>query len=231
MAKITLIGSSHIARDSVKLIRTEILKEKPELVAVELDQDRMYSLFNKETKIKLSTIKKIGLMGFLFTFIGKALQDKLGKLVGITPGSDIRSAIIYGKEVGATICLIDKNIKTIAKDISNIPFFEKIKIIGYLLGALIYAPFASIFKSKKGIDISKVPSEQIIEDAIKEFKEKFPKLYDILIESRNKHMASILNFLGKKNPDVKIIAVVGAGHISGIKDILKDKYSIKVEVK
>lgn len=232
MVKIIFIGSSHIAKESVTKIRNEILKIKPEIVAVELDEIRLRSLFSKDTnKTTLKNIKEIGFMGFFFTLLGKMLQEKMGKLVGMAPGSDMKAAVLAGKKAKSKIFLIDKNILNISRDISiKLSFFEKIKLVLYILLGLMYTPFAHLFKKpRRGIDLSKVPSKDTITELIYEFKKKFPKLYAILIEDRNKHMASALNFLSKEHPAAKIIVVVGAGHISGIKDILKNKYSIKIE--
>lgn len=233
MAELILVGSSHIARDSVKKIKKVILKEKPNIVAVELDKHRLKSLFEKRDEpIKLSSIRKVGLMGFIFILIGKLLQEKLGKLVGMAPGSDMKSAVLAAKKVNALVFLIDKDIMYITKGISTkLSSFEKIKILFYILGGLLCTPFIPLFSRKrKGIDISKVPHQEQVEQLVNEFKKRFPKLYEVLITDRNKHMAAALNFLDSHHKDNKIVAVVGAGHIAGIKDILKNKYSIKVRV-
>lgn len=232
MVNITLIGTSHIAKESIDLIKKEISSQKPEVVAVELDRKRLYSLLHESGKKKIGSIRKLGIMGALFTFIGKIIQEKLGKAVGIAPGTDMKTAVKYGEKEGSKICLIDKDISIIAREMSvHLNFLDKLKFIGYILSGLVYAPFASVIKPKKKIDISKVPPEEVIEKAVSEVKKKFPKLYNILIERRNKHMASVINFLRKEYPEGKIIAVLGAGHVKGIKDILNNKYSIEVEVK
>lgn len=233
MVNITLIGSSHIAKDSVKSIKKEIKSQKPDIVAVELDKNRAKALFNpKPNKLTFNSIKQIGIMGFLFTFFGKILQDKLGKAVGIAPGSDMKTAMLYGSKVDAKIWLIDKDIRIIARDLSTkISFYEKLKIVGSILGGVLISPILALRKKpKKGIDLSKVPPEELITELVSEFRKRFPKLYNVLIEDRNKFMAKRISILSEENPEGKIIVVLGAGHISGIKDILKNKYSIDVQV-
>jgi len=62
MVKIRIIGSSHIAKGSVNKIKKEITEKKPDIVAVELDEVRVHSLFNKqETKIDFSNVKRLGM--------------------------------------------------------------------------------------------------------------------------------------------------------------------------
>ncbi|NTV24020.1 MAG: hypothetical protein HGA85_06660, partial [Nanoarchaeota archaeon] len=45
---------------------------------------------------------------------------------------------------------------------------------------------------------------------------RYPGLYKVLIEDRNRHIAKGLVTLSRDNPNLKILAVVGAGHIEGI---------------
>lgn len=230
MVNITIIGSSHIATDSVKKIKKEIKEKNPDIVAVELDVARVNALFNPyKNKISINSLKKVGLMGTLFTFFGKMLQDKLGKVVGISPGEDMKTAIVCARKNKSKIWLIDKNIQTLARELSTkISFLEKIKILGTIIAGMLISPFLFIKKPKKGIDLTKVPPKELIDDLISELRKKFPKLYKILIEERNEYMATNLKNLYEKNPESKILAVVGAGHIPGIKDILKNKYSIDI---
>ena len=54
-----------------------------------------------------------------------------------------------------------------------------------------------------------------------EFQKTFPKLYKILVEDRNIYMANQLKELSKTHK--KIVAVIGAGHRKGIKQILENK--------
>ena len=48
-----LIGSSHIAQESVKEVEEVLLKHKPKIIALELDQVRFHKLMNKNSKKKL----------------------------------------------------------------------------------------------------------------------------------------------------------------------------------
>ena len=45
---IIIIGTSHIAPESVKFVKEKIREEKPEIVAIELDKDRMMSLLQQQ---------------------------------------------------------------------------------------------------------------------------------------------------------------------------------------
>ena len=91
---ITILGTSHIAKQSIQEITTAIKNQKPDLVAVELDAPRAQALIHgAKGRISLSDIRQIGIKGFLFAKVGQIIQQKLGKMVGISPGSEMKTAL------------------------------------------------------------------------------------------------------------------------------------------
>src|SRR3989344_6927999 len=97
MAKFIIVGTSHIARQSIAEIKKTIENEKPSVIAVELDAMRLQSLITNKSKIELRMIIRVGVKGFIFALIGSYIQKKLGKIAGLAPGSDMLSAV---KEAG-----------------------------------------------------------------------------------------------------------------------------------
>ena len=62
-----MIGTSHIAEQSLREVKDAVEKEKPDFIAVELDARRLYALSrNEKRRVKLSDIRYIGFKGFLF---------------------------------------------------------------------------------------------------------------------------------------------------------------------
>ena len=62
-----IIGTSHIAKESLLEVESVILRERPEVVALELDKARYYSLISKERrKAGLRELRVIGIKGFVF---------------------------------------------------------------------------------------------------------------------------------------------------------------------
>ena len=75
-----LIGTSHIAKESIETAKTEIKKIMPEIVALELDKTRLNAIITKEKgRITIKYIKQIGLKGYLFAKFGQYAENKLGK--------------------------------------------------------------------------------------------------------------------------------------------------------
>ena len=85
-------------------------------------------------------------------------------------------------------------------------------------------------KRKAEFDIRKVPEEAIIKKLLSQVKKRYPNVYKVLITERNKAISQNLINLSSKNPDKRILVVLGAGHISDVVKILKkhcDKQYVK----
>ncbi len=211
---IKLFGSSHISGNFANRIYDKILVEEPSIVAVELDRERAKALFsNKKEKISLKLVKSLGLFGFLFAFLGSKVQKYLGKKIGFEPGIDMKKAIIAAKKIHAKILLIDQPLPHTIKKISKIRFKEKIKLFFYLIW-----PFPS---KKMQFNLKEVPSEKTINLILNDFKNKFPQIYSVLVEERNKYIAKNLINIEKKYRNSEIFAVLGAGHVSEVEKIMK----------
>lgn len=212
---ILLVPTSHIAAESLERVRETIEREKPDCVAVELDLSRYYALKSRESS-SMAAVQAIGPGSFLIFWIFKKLQVWLGKKVGIFPGSEMLEAIKIGQANQARIAFIDRDIRHTFLDIKQMPAWEKLKLVWFLLKSIFVIKFGGGAGEK--IDLRKVPPEELIDQAMDLFKKEFPVLHEILVDKRNEHMASQLNKLSKKFE--KIVAVVGAGHRKGMEKLL-----------
>src|SRR3989344_1940012 len=213
---LTIIGSSHIAKESILHVKEFISKNKPEIIALELDRKRFIALFDKR-KPSLRDIGEIGFWGFLINLIGAYIEKKLGKLVGVSPGSEMKMSVSLAKDYNAKIALIDQDISiTLKRLIKKITFKEKLRILKDLLKGLI------LRKSDiEPFDLTKVPSEKLILKLISKVKEMYPSIYEVLIKERNHIMAKALNKIMNDNKDSKILAIIGAGHEKRVYEIIK----------
>ncbi|MBI4738246.1 TraB/GumN family protein [Candidatus Woesearchaeota archaeon] len=228
---IFLIGTSHIAKQSLDQIKEIIITKKPGIVAVELDQRRLHALFSKEKhKVRLSDIKHIGLRGYLFALLGGWLQRKLGNIVGVAPGSEMKLAIQLAHESGARIALIDQDIELTLRKLSDqLTWREKWHFIVDLVQGVLF-PKREITKyGLSEFDLTKVPSKKLIKQLIGHVKIRYPNIYDVLVHQRNVHMARNLLKISAQQPGTTILAVVGAGHEEDMIVLLK-KFSRAMEV-
>jgi pheromone shutdown-related protein TraB len=213
---LTIIGTSHIAKQSLEDVEKAIEQDKPDIIALELDRKRFYSLFKKQGKIKIYDIKRIGFKGFIFSLIGAWAEKKLGKIVGVSPGSEMKKAVRLAKKHNIKIALIDQDIELTLKKFSrSITWKEKWNFFVDILKA--------IFIRKKIIefDLTKVPSRKIIKKLIRKVKERYPNVHRVLIEERNHIMADNIKKLMESNPGKKILTIIGAGHEEEILKLIK----------
>ena len=83
-------------------------------------------------------------------------------------------------------------------------------------------------KKEIDFDLRKVPDKKIIKKLIDKLKERYPNLYKVLIEERNKVIAHNLKKLMEQNPDKKILVILGAGHVDDVLELVREpdvKYS------
>jgi|TARA_Y100000310_G_scaffold199210_1_gene199184 pheromone shutdown-related protein TraB len=213
---LTIIGTSHIAKQSLDDVEKAIKEKKPDIIALELDRRRLYSLFKKPGRIRVYDIKKIGIKGFLFSLIGAWAGKKLGKMVGVMPGSEMKKAVKLAKKNKIRIALIDQDIEiTLKKFSKSLTWKEKWNFFVDVIKA--------IFVRKKIIefDLTKVPSNKVIKKLVGQVKKRFPNVYNVLIEERNHIMAENLRKIMEKYPEKKILAIVGAGHEEDILNLIK----------
>ncbi len=214
---LVLIGTSHISKESVSKVTEKFSEFKPDIVALELDKRRFYALINNiESKPSFSDIRRVGINGFLFLLIGTWMQKKLGKFTGVSPGSEMKTAIDLARDNNLKIALIDQDIEvTLRRFSQTFGWKEKLSMIKDIL----LAPFSKSVT----MDLSKVPEKKMIKALMAETKKRYPGIYKALVEERNEIMAANIIKILTDNPDSKVLAVVGAGHEEEILKIVESK--------
>ena len=175
---LNIIGTSHIARQSIENVKKAIIEEKPYIVALELDKNRLYGLMhNQKRKISIADIPKIGFKGFLFSWIGSIIQKKLGEYVGVTPGSEMKTAIRLAKKQKARIALIDQNIETTLKHFSKaLTWKEKWNLLVDIFKGVVLRKNELKDLNIEKFDLTKVPSKEIIKKLINKMRERYPNI-------------------------------------------------------
>lgn len=214
-ARLKIIGTSHIARESVSRVEVVLRKELPQVVAVELDRKRLFALVHGDRSgPSVRDIKRIGLKGWLFALVGGWVERKLGAKVGVFPGEEMLRAVSVGREVGAKVALIDQDIEvTLRRFSQGLSWREKGRFVQDVIGGF--------FGKGLTIDVSKVPPKELIAKLLEEVKGRYPNVYRVLVVERNEFMAHRLAELLDVHPDQLIVAVVGAGHEGEIARLVK----------
>ncbi|MEA3379236.1 MAG: TraB domain-containing protein [Nanoarchaeota archaeon] len=216
---LTLIGTSHVAIQSVAEAKNTILSVHPKAVALELDRARFLSLMKPKKKPGsiLAVIRQIGLRGFIFSLIGAWIQKKIGKLVGSAPGTEMKVATLTAVKINAKVALIDRDIRVTLRHLFKyVTWKEKFRFIADIFkGIILRKPQVEAF------DLRKVPPEKIINQLLNKTKKRYPGVYKALVQERNVYMAKNLYKLMQKYNGETIVALVGAGHEKDIINLIR----------
>jgi len=223
---LTIIGTSHIAKQSLEDVEKAIIDGKPDIIALELDKRRLYSLFKEPSKIRIYDIKRVGIKGFVFALIGAWAEKKLGKIVGVAPGSEMKKAVRLAKKNKIKLALIDQDIEITLKRFSkSLTWKEKWNFIVDIIKAIF------IRKEVITFDLTKVPSKKVVKKLVGQVKKRYPNIYKVLIEERNEVMANNIKKIMETYTDKKILVIIGAGHEDDILELIKKpsiSYSFRV---
>ncbi len=219
---VRIIGTSHIAKQSQQEIQQAIHEDHPDVIAVELDVHRASALLDKgKTKISFSSAREIGIKGYVFAKVGQYVQQKLGKMVGTAPGTDMKTALLLAQKEHIQVAFIDQPIQvTLRKFSKNLTWKEKGRFVADLVKGLLFPKKQLQELGLGSFDLRTVPEERIITQLISHLKKQYPSVYKVLVEDRNKYMVKQLVILMREHPEKNILVVVGAGHKKGMEELL-----------
>ncbi len=208
--QIWLVGTAHVAKESVDEVEKVIDEVGPDVVAVELDEGRFKALTdpNHWHKLDIFDVIKQGKMLYLMANIALgSFQRRLGAQTGVKPGAEMLAAVNRAEETGAEIALVDRNIHaTLKRTWANIGFWRKAK----LLAGIVDMMFAS--SAEDDIDIEEMKRKASTNEAMEEFTKILPEAREPLISERDRYMISSIEQLEGE----KVVAVVGALHVNGM---------------
>lgn len=218
-----LVGTAHISQESKDLVTQAIQEESPDTVCVELDEGRLKSLEDPD-RWKKTDLKKIIREHQLGTLIANLVlgsyQKRMGLSTGVRPGAELYGAVLSARSAGIPIVLADRDIKvTLRRTWSCTPWYRKFSLIASL--------FASLFDKTEisEEELKRIRERDSLSAMMEEFGKTFPEVKSVLIDERDQYLASRIRHASGK----KVLAVVGAGHIQGIRKILEENKPLPEE--
>jgi pheromone shutdown-related protein TraB len=215
---IILIGTAHISEESVNEVRQAIETYKPDIVAVELCQRRYDTITQKDKweNTPISALIKSNNAYFMLaqTFLS-SIQRRLGEEYGVAPGSEMIAAMDEAKKHSIKVALVDRDITvTLKRAWRKMGAREKFRVIWEFLKAMIGYDEEEL----EELDLKELMKQDVISQMMEEFSKIAPSAATVLISERDQYIAQKIFDESKKG---KIVAVVGAGHIAGIKKHLQ----------
>lgn len=206
-----ILGTAHVSRESAEKVASIINEEKPDTVCVELCQSRYQSIRQKDRWLDMDIIKVIKekkAFLLLTNLLLASFQKRIAQKLDINPGQEMIQAIKSADDTGAKIELVDRDIRvTLSRTWNAMGLWGKLKLIFNLMLSL------GQVDDIKEEDIERMKQEDILESLLAEVGNSLPVLKNILIDERDMYLSQKI----RQAPGKKILAVVGAGHVAGIK--------------
>jgi pheromone shutdown-related protein TraB len=212
--EILLIGTAHVSQESADLVREVIEKERPDCVCVELDAQRYEALSQKNRWENLDlrqVIRNRQLAPLLANLLLASYQKKLGGVLGVLPGTELLEATRAAEQHGIPVSLCDRDVRvTLRRAWASMSLWQKSKLLSALLLSMAEGP------ELDEEELRRIRDKDVLSELMKELGEALPALKTTLIDERDTFLSRrILDSSGEK-----IVAVVGAGHVEGIREAL-----------
>ncbi|MEW6502050.1 MAG: TraB/GumN family protein [Thermodesulfobacteriota bacterium] len=221
--EILLVGTAHVSRESADLVRLVIENERPDCVCIELDEKR-YEALAKRKRWEILDLKEIirtqQLATLLVNMVLAAYQKRLGDQLGVPPGTELLEAAKVAEAHRIPVALCDRDVRiTMRRAWHSTSFFRK----NYLLATLIASMFDSTEVSEEGLRAMK--ESDVLSELLNELGTALPEIKQVLIDERDTYLAEKIKEAGGQ----RIVAVVGAGHVAGIKQALLEDRRDRME--
>ena len=141
---VRVVGTAHVSQESVDEVERVIDGERPDVVAVELDEGRFRQL-KGETPDDLDAADLLQgntVFQFLAYWMLSYVQTRLGDRFDVRPGAEMLAAVEIAEELGIDIALVDRDIQvTIQRFWARLSGLEKLRLLGGLAFG-VASPFA-----------------------------------------------------------------------------------------
>lgn len=218
-----IVGTAHISRQSADLVKEVIEKEKPDVVCVELDEKRLKALSEKNRWENLDLrkiIKEKQLSTLIVNLVLSSYQKKLGEKLGVSPGTELLEAVQVANEKNIPIELCDREVRiTLRRAWHSMNLWQKSKFLAGGLGGLFEKQELTEEK------LAELRNKDVLSEMMDELGKAMPVLKKIIIDERDQYIAQRM----KDSNGKKIVSVVGAGHVKGIKKFLESNEKVDLK--
>lgn len=197
---IVLVGVAHVI-DVAEPIGSLIEHYSPGSVGVELDPGRYRALQEGTPR------GKVPLPYRLLAVMQRRLADQFGGEVG----AEMLAAVDAAKARGSQVLFIDMEAGRLFNSlIKEMPLKERV--------TLVLSSFGGLFMTRKRVERELQEFQENEERYMDALAKSYPTVKRVLIDERNEHMAR--NILRAEGQYGSVLAVVGDGHVEGIRRIL-----------
>jgi pheromone shutdown-related protein TraB len=176
------VGTAHISRESVDLVREVIEKEEPDCVCIELDS-RRYQALSRQERFESLDLKQVirakQLATLMLNLVLASYQKYLGLQLGIQPGTELLEAARTAEERGIPVALCDRDIRvTLRRAWQSLSLYKKLLLLSSFLGGIFEKPELT------EEDLRELRQQDVMSKLMQELGEAFPGLKTVLLPHR-----------------------------------------------
>jgi pheromone shutdown-related protein TraB len=206
-----LVGTAHVSKKSVEDVRNTIEAVRPDTVCVELCAARHKAIVQRNDWKQMNIFKVIKEKKALFLLAQLILSSfyrMIGKQLGVQPGAEIIEGILRAEKNGSELVLADRDVEITLKRVwGHLNLWNRLKMAAQILAGLLF-----VEKIDENM-IEDIKKKDQLETILETFTRSFPEVKKRLIDERDIYLAQKI----RNAPGTTIVAVVGAGHVPGIK--------------
>jgi pheromone shutdown-related protein TraB len=212
--EIVLIGTAHISRESAEIVREVIEKERPDSVCVELDAQRYAALSQKRRWESLDlkqVIRRRQLAALIANLLLASYQKRLGGALGVLPGTELLEATRVAEELGIPVSLCDRDVRvTLRRAWTSMSLIKKVQLLTTFTASAFERP------ELDEAELRRLRDKDVLSELMEELGHAMPALKRVLIDERDTYLAQRIREAAGR----RIVAVVGAGHVEGMRRAL-----------
>ncbi|SFM24460.1 pheromone shutdown-related protein TraB [Ectothiorhodospira mobilis] len=218
-ARVTVLGTAHVSRVSAETVRDLLRSGTFDAVAVELCPSRHDALVDPGAlaRMDLFQVLRRGKAPMVTASLALgAYQQRMAEQFGIEPGAEMRAALHEAQNAGLPVLLIDREVgTTLRRCYRNIPWWRRMNLFTGLLAGILTRERIS------EEEIERLKGGDLLESTFDQFAQESRALYDPLIRERDRYMAARIRQEATGGDHRHLLAVVGAGHLGGIRKALE----------
>ncbi|XP_002441332.2 traB domain-containing protein [Sorghum bicolor] len=223
--RVYVVGTAHVSQESCDQVKAIVNYLKPQAVFLELCTSRIAILTPQNLQvptmnemIDMWKNKKMNTFGILYSWF----LAKVASQLEVLPGAEFRVAFEEAMSYGGKVILGDRPVQiTLRRTWGKMSLWHRAKFLYYIIFQSIFLPSPEeLNKMLKDMD-----DVDMLTLVIQEMSKAFPSLMDTLLHERDMYMSSML--LKSAREYSSVVAVVGKGHVAGIKKNWQQPIQVK----
>lgn len=219
--RVFILGTAHVSESSIEDATLLVEHIAPKFVFLELCENRRNLLTDsKEEIMQTVDIRTVGkkLVNREWDVFGLMLSHMIHKEAvrqGVTPGGEFRAAFDAAQVVNAEVILGDRPITTtLRRTYFGLSLRER---LSFALGLVIDTLYPLDAEESKKFMEELREKQELIAEQMQKFSDEHPWICEAIINERDAFMTLEMKKALHRLPEGDMVAIVGAGHVAGIK--------------